>query len=89
MSIGTELFCPHCQGTGRRDGVTDLTISLRLVGERVEAGISTKVLAAQMGFSAQYLNDLERARRRWNPQLVGAYEEALRTIVQRRGRGNR
>lgn len=49
-----------------------------LVDQRRNRGLTQKAVAAQVGVSAQYLNDLERGRRKPPPdQMIERIAEAL------------
>ena len=67
--------CPRCGGTG-------LLLDPKLTGQsmrqlREAKNISGRDLAAAMGFTANYICDLELGRRGWNEKLVNRYLDAV------------
>lgn len=67
--------CPHCNGTGKIPDDRDMGARKR--AERVEAGVSLRMMAYRMGVSPAYLSDLELGRRRWGAKQIERFADAL------------
>lgn len=69
------IRCKRCGGTGREQD--DRAIGARWQAKRKAAGLSLRALGKKLGLSAAYLSDLECGRRRWSPENVKRYTNAL------------
>ena len=67
--------CKRCGGTGREQD--DQLIGEAWQAKRKAAGLSLRDLGKRLDLSAAYLSDLENGRRRWSPENVRRYTEAL------------
>ena len=46
--------------------------------QRLRKGLTLEIVASRMGFSPQYLCDLEKGRREWDAELLAKFEKALK-----------
>lgn len=63
-----EERCPRCGSPG------NVINGEWLRAQRIKAGLSLREMAARMGFSAQYVSDVEKNRRNCLPKFRAAYE---------------
>jgi hypothetical protein len=69
--------CPHCKGTGLDPSLKSL-LGPKLRLQRLKRWISAKEMAIKLGVSPTLLCYLERDARKWKPELLKKYKEALR-----------
>lgn len=74
------ITCPTCLGKGKT--IDPDKQGQRLRKERKQAGISLRVLAAEMGFSHNYLSDLENGNRAMDAEKSHAYRAALANLTK-------
>lgn len=67
--------CVVCGGTGIE--IDHTAVGNKFKALRLDYGISQRLIAKRMGFSAAYLADLEHGTRKWSPRLIEMYEHAL------------
>lgn len=74
MKVPT-LPCDKCDGTGQLPDDRKLGRQMRVARQRGPQ--SLRDVATYLGFSASYVCDLELGRRRWHPELVKNYLNAI------------
>lgn len=67
--------CPHCGGEGLE--VDQMGSGAAMRNRRVAAGVTARDMAQRLGYSDQYIGDLELGRRHWKATIAAAYLKAL------------
>ena len=71
--------CPKCNGTGKV--LDDAEVGLSMKRKRIKAKVSLRDQADRMGYSAMFVCDLEKGRRKWHKDLMQAYRNALDSLT--------
>ncbi len=78
--------CPRCNGSGIR--LNDRFVGDLVRRRRQARGLTVAQVAAKMGFSAQYLGDLERGHRNcWTHALAEKCLQAIDALQSQRAEG--
>jgi transcriptional regulator with XRE-family HTH domain len=70
--------CERCDGTGQEPDNEFTGAAYRKL--RMEAGLSQREVAAEVGCSAQYVCDLEKGRRLWNTAMLNRFDKAFKAL---------
>jgi transcriptional regulator with XRE-family HTH domain len=73
--------CPTCGGSGFR--IDQDKERLALLHMRAISSVMAKDIATELGFSAQYLCDIENGRRPLTPELIKHYKTAVEKLKNR------
>lgn len=68
--------CPCCRGSGNLSG--DHATGMKMRAIRLKAKAPLEKVATYMGFTRQYIYDLEMGNNRWNQVLIQRYQNALK-----------
>lgn len=74
----TSEVCDHCCGTGVE--MSNVSVGRMLAKIREDSGVTQKEVAEKMKISGQFLNDLERGRRRFGYRTIMDFLEALENL---------
>jgi ribosome-binding protein aMBF1 (putative translation factor) len=76
MSVINSKTCHCCNGTGRESTYTeDLALACAMRELRVNAGISGRALARNLGVKEAYVSMLESGKRRFTIKLLEGYRK--------------
>lgn len=67
--------CQKCNGTGFEPDPTTIGQTMRKI--RSESGLSLRLVAGRMGYSAAYLSDMELGRRLFGAMQQKKFKEAI------------
>lgn len=68
-----ERPCRRCGGSGVEVDPVETGREMRALREA--AGLSLREMARRMGYSVQYISDLERGQREWRAALMQPYRD--------------